>query len=280
MDFLTLYRGDYARIRKFEFGKTSSSCFVGQGIYLTDSTEVAETYREKGAPWDERKQTRKFEFMKAYPTKGDFKEELFKRFVLEVLKKKLEQVTTTDRYQFEDEIEKKKIIIQELSKPIGTPANHRVFNAVRQNEAGLGFLTKFKFPRRMFNDSVLHIHRRVIDKIDVEVMELLYQRQCFASKATINVYRSLGRQWTTKEVTLNSFDALLDVTRQYSMQHCGLNHRRARAVLEDLGYIGFEYNGGQNTGGKSHRAFCVWDDEFVNQHKIITSRLDDVVLSA
>lgn len=52
MDYLTLYRGDYTRIRKFAFHKTNRNCFVGQGIYLTDSIEIADTYRTKGADWD------------------------------------------------------------------------------------------------------------------------------------------------------------------------------------------------------------------------------------
>lgn len=36
--------------------------------------------------------------------------------------------------------------------------------------------------------------------------------------------------------------------------------------LEDLGYKGFEYNGGVNTGSKRHRAFVMWDEVYINDH--------------
>ncbi len=45
---LTLYRGDFEKISKFKFHKTNRHCLVGRGIYLTDSKEVADSYRTKG----------------------------------------------------------------------------------------------------------------------------------------------------------------------------------------------------------------------------------------
>lgn len=46
---VTLYRGDAAKIEKFEFAKTHDSALFGRGIYLTDDPEIAADYTIKGA---------------------------------------------------------------------------------------------------------------------------------------------------------------------------------------------------------------------------------------
>lgn len=42
-----------------------------------------------------------------------------------------------------------------------------------------------------------------------------------------------------------------------------------RKILTPYGIIGLEYYGGTYSGGKGmHRAFCIWDEDFVNQSKV------------
>lgn len=47
MSKLRLYRGDSTKIVKFDFNKTRKYSLVGQGIYLTNSIKIAQSYREK-----------------------------------------------------------------------------------------------------------------------------------------------------------------------------------------------------------------------------------------
>ena len=49
---MKLYRGDSEKISQFDFNKTYSHCLVGQGIYLTDNIDVANTYRTKGCDFN------------------------------------------------------------------------------------------------------------------------------------------------------------------------------------------------------------------------------------
>lgn len=48
-NMLTLYRGDSTKIAEFDLHKTYKNCLYGQGIYLTNSLEVAHSYRTKEA---------------------------------------------------------------------------------------------------------------------------------------------------------------------------------------------------------------------------------------
>lgn len=286
MDYLTLYRGDYTRIRKFAFHKTNRNCFVGQGIYLTDSIEIADTYRTKGADWDIRKNNKVFEYERAHATKGEFLEALFKAYVKEVLNKKIENATTQDRFCFQDEIEQKKITISHHTGSIfGRRYDERVFTATRRDDERVGYLTKFNFPRRLFNDGVLSVHKRV-SAVDKDLIHALYQARCFKSSIKFGMYvrnhnniknKVSHHEWKETTVEFNTFEKLWDYAERNGLQQSGLKYDRARVVLEDFGYIGFEYNGGQNTGGRRHRAFCVWSEDFVNEHKVMTSRLETVV---
>lgn len=46
MSKLRLYRGDSTKVVKFDFNKTRKYSLVGQGIYLTNSIKIAQSYRE------------------------------------------------------------------------------------------------------------------------------------------------------------------------------------------------------------------------------------------
>lgn len=48
---ITLYRGDSTKIDEFKFNRTYKRCLWGQGVYLTDTLDIAETYRRKGRHW-------------------------------------------------------------------------------------------------------------------------------------------------------------------------------------------------------------------------------------
>lgn len=42
-----------------------------------------------------------------------------------------------------------------------------------------------------------------------------------------------------------------------------------KRILKPYGYFGFEYSGGIRIGGCGrHRAFSIWDEDFVNNHKV------------
>lgn len=48
MKEVSLYRGDFSKIKHFRHEKTNATSVVGQGIYFTDSLHVAKQYGEKG----------------------------------------------------------------------------------------------------------------------------------------------------------------------------------------------------------------------------------------
>jgi len=67
---------------------------------------------------------------------------------------------------------------------------------------------------------------------------------------------------------VTNFDIFKNLVKENGFPYRALNYQRARRALQEYGYRGFEYPGGMITQGVRHRAFCVWDEDFVNEHKM------------
>jgi len=268
-DSLTLYRGDFSEIDEFRTHKSFKSCLLGRGIYLTNNTDVANSYREKGADWRavryndargvvtlfsgealNRDEANKKAF-KVYCGYGVVKESVPKGMSKANVERFLQD-------QFRDMLESREIISE--YQTVSVPDKNTRFG-VRyvkhivvkwDTKRYIGHLSKFVFPLKDFNNAILHVDRPCRDSALLEVV----WEYCPSLKMT-------------EDETCEEF------VRRNLGQPIMFNRRRVpwerlKSAVEPYGYRGFEYDGGRRLGmgGHKHRAFCVWDDEWVNAHRV------------
>lgn len=266
MGKLTLYRGDYEKIKSFQFVKTHKWCLVGQGIYLTSSMKVADTYRDKGAYslkapspvlFEGEALNRPDAFEKAFP---QFLEDYIKVGAegwvserdLKVLRKTNEGAARS-KYR--------RLIEDGLIKAEYTATPNQMWRktslkVTRKIERNVGYITKFSFDKLTFEQSVVAVNQRISDPMFWEIM---FDRGiAFGThKETRSDYIAWNLQVRGRELPA------LTLAKDERFW------RRLRNALTPFGYRGLEYGGGRYAGGAgNHRAFCVWDEDFVNEHKI------------
>lgn len=254
---LILYRGDYNKIPQFHIHKTSKTSLVGQGIYLTDSEEIAHSYRLKGAPsrknahrtspilWEGLAKDRPDAFAKAA-----------ERFLLleKTPGKKTPQAAKKEELRLKAEFQE--MILEGRARALYTTWNRSNSAAsymqvlVNWDRPAEGYLTEFSFPRGVFESSIIKIGAR---NSDLTFWEIVWENRInhgtpYEARRDfiLNNARWSPAGFTTSKSALN---AIKEATRPY-------------------GYRGFEYPGGLITGGMRHRAFVLWDEEYVNQHKV------------
>lgn len=291
-EIYTLYRGDYTKIGKFDFKKTDKYCRVGPGIYLTDSLQVAESYRIKGGHdtnlttlFDGHAKDRKDAYDKAFFTwliemfyrldrtnyrpairkvqdlknKGKFQ---LNDILNSGLTKQAVAVVKEIYSEYQDHIQQKRIIAHYVTK-IGADA---VIRVVHTSSSKVGFITRFDFPKQEFETSVF--------KIDVHIRDRFFWELIWDNGIPFG-YESDCKDSFIKRNSSCFFVNGLPVMgisnstgiRDYSWSIEKI-FKRIREMLAPYGYRGFEYSGGAYIGGcGSHRAFCIWEDSFVNQYK-------------
>ena len=285
MTNIILYRGDFEKIREFDFHKTNKNCYVGQGIYLTNSLEVAMTYRSKGEryiPGIIRKEPVLFQ--------GQAKDRLhalqeaFKVFFMERLREEfgfysLPKEGTKPYSQFREKVKlefdllvEQKDIVAEYSF---NPYNSSIRNiTVTRSYCGstIGYITEFSFDKTTLEASVIPTFGRIYDTTFWEIVynnkiEMGIFKDNLKDFVATNLYNF--NPWKPRETSLSIPHKKTSVVRILrGNKNKRTTYSELRRVLMPYGYRGFEYEGGVNTNGKRHRAFCLWDDEFVNQHKV------------
>lgn len=282
MNIITLYRGDSSKIDEFDFKKTDKKCLVGQGIYLTTRKNVADTYRTKGS-------RRVLEIIKNKTIlfngkavhKQHAQEIAYGRYVTQILKKKIEQATSFDHYGFLDLIEEGLITV-EITRPVshaGIKTIECTYTHYKNKPKIVGYISEFHFPEKLFNDSMLLLDRNT----PVEFLEMFYINGCVDENIQIQRYKfrsaftvlpngnktpTTERELVTLKFNLTNFDIFKNLVRENGFPYRALNYQKVRRILEEYGYRGLEYPGGMITNNVSHRAFCVWDEDFVNEHKV------------
>lgn len=262
MGTLTLYRGDAEKIREFDFSKTDKHCLVGQGIYLTNRLRVAHSYRTKGA--SVRNGFRPVLFEGVAKDRPDALVKAFQSYLDDYLyatfsynerqamakkPKQMERVKAEQQAQFNRYVEEKKIVAE-----YGSNYPHRIIKVSFLHENGFGWVSQFEFPEETLKTSVLHVDKPITDTF---FWELMWDNKVKVGKeaAVRAVY-----------VALNQNERVLDISRSGGRKEA---YSAVRRVIEPYGFKGFEYDGGRIWGGLGHhRAFCLWDDEFVNDHKV------------
>lgn len=271
MDKIVLYRGDSTKIRQFDFSKTDKHCLIGQGIYLTNKATIAETYRTKTSYAMSSSDICLLNDKCA--TKGEANEKAFAAFRDLVLKTK--RPSNTDILKFEDAVMNGNIIVKEQIKYVNSQRVRWFEYTYVADSTKRGYITTFEFPRKLFEDSMYFIDTYSHDH---EILRMFWESRCFVqqwrfgpgAKPRTYVRANAHRANITNDDVVTTFEDFTDSVRRFGMNlHC-LDYERVRKQLEPFGYQGLEYRGGVRLGGgHNHRAFCVWPDEFVNEHKVL-----------
>lgn len=285
---IKLYRGDSTKINEFVFGQTSKHCLVGQGIYLTNKESVADTYRTKGTWYFLREEPDVVLFIGYADNKEAAVRAAWPKF-LDVMHVKEYGISYNKKSraaglfesrmqdQWYNMVHSKAIDISRCeSKPgCGNPKWHFEITLRSTKHTSAGFITTFEFPKDMFNNNVYNVDGWHNDSGLIEIL-LPHMTAEAAEKYAryVGIHFSLGGLPKGSDFLLKMvIEGILNAptTNGYDKYYQIKDKawRRLRHILEPYGVIGFEYDGGSYVGGCGrHRAFCIWDDDFVNKHKV------------
>lgn len=258
-DTITLYRGDFSKIDEFSFHKTNRHCLVGQGVYLTSSVVVANSYRDKGRKWWD-----KVPVVHGVVTLYDGKvEEIlnrnnahdagFKTFC-ELMERAEHIPKNLTKKQRPDWLKHTYLSLRESGDVKADYYNvfrdSRRIRVTWDTKTWVGHLNQFRFARKQIANHFLNVDKPIYDR---SLIELLWDE-------------GIANNWMTTYATKTQYVVGNLGTILF---RSGGNWPSLRRVVEPYGYKGFEYNGGKRIGGcGTHRAFCVWDAEWVNQHRL------------
>lgn len=279
-DQLTLYRGDATKIKTFDFNKTNDYCLVGQGIYLTDKVIVAESYRGKGSNTANEKTL----FHGEASSKGEALEFAKDSYLYKEWQKthpgtappknKIKDLWEKHKYKFLNHLDNDEITVQANRYPKGV-----IYTVVLNDSDPEGYLTKFVFPKKHFLSNVIDVDKTYPDE---GFLEIIYETQ-----TRINpkfnygcLYLRVSQKKKKQDETLNnfvttypSFESFKRATQRKGLLNMGLNWNNYIPILKTYGILGYRYSGGRHMGGcGTHNAYSIWDDEFVNDHKVSRMR--------
>lgn len=292
MEELILYRGDYEKIKSFDFHKTHKTCYVGPGVYLTTSLRVANSYRTKGATGRDIKGN--ILFQGAAKDRNDAYNKAFEQaFVLEKYWKEhgspeegeykyvkgksihrfhelSEKVQTTYKAKIRplyNELVEQGIIKAEYESTMSYVKRTdglRNLKVTYDRGVKVGYVTKFAFEKKPFEDSIIHIHRRIIT--DSTFWEIIYDKKIGFGEPADSRGEFIAKNTRPIVTSYNPYGSGYYGNRSIPSQSILASIRNATS---QYGYLGFEYEGGSVIGGYGqHRAFCIWDDDYVNRHKV------------
>lgn len=300
MNTLTLYRGDADKIKEFEFKKTNKYCLLGQGIYLTNSLRVANTYRSKGAgkiythqlfygQADNRNEALELGFSKFCELQWVSEHGYRPRYDTLPEKDKKKHVDKC-RPLFRQFIEEKAIVADYTTAPVITAVrgrftkpsatiaaqkelekNHkRYLKVVWEEVPDAGYVTRFEFAEHKFNPAVFHVDKACNDEFFWELM--------YDEKLLIGNLAETKEEYIRLNKGMKVFDAVnipvdpqarLTMKMRIAKRDSKDTWRKIGNIIRPYGFVGYEYNGGMRLGGGyNHRAFCIWDEEYVNDHKV------------
>lgn len=288
METLILYRGDTIEIEEFRFEKTHRHCLLGRGIYLTNRTSVAETYRTKGA-WQFHKNYNPEDYQdnilleqKLCKNKPEALEKACKVFAIRLYEKRYNK-----RYHVRVENKKAKDSEYVASKEfltfyekIGRPEFQRLLElgeitvvaenrfegrlftikAINRNKKELGKISQFRFPKNFLERNIVKTHELGLDECHLLWEHALHEKASRYNSASEFIEKELFNKtyWHSPK---KIFDVGSDGYNK-------INWNKFRDILVPFGVIGYEYPGGLISSSHGHRAFNVWDEDFVNKHRI------------
>lgn len=273
MSKLILYRGDSNKIKEFKYKETNKYCLLGQGIYLTNKESVAHTYRTKGT----RESNKEILFSGQSDNRATALEEGFYGYCVEKWvedkgcmtkyptdPKQKKRFEDSQRLEYNRLIDKGEIVAS-YTDVVGMVQykSQKVKRSLKvvwtKLHVDIGYVTRFEFEEDHFNKAMFHVDQPCNDPA---IWTLVYKNGMFVGTPYDNlsdyVKQNTGRKVAASTILPGLFGR---DTRS--------NWLKLQRLLRPLGYLGFEYNGGMRLGGGgTHRAFCVWDENFVNEHKV------------
>lgn len=295
---ITLYRGDLTMIESFEMSKASKHSLVGQGIYLTNNEQVATSYRVKGSDkpaedqnlWQGLASDRPEAYRLAYMAYVGARLGIKYPYIRENAKNRTPTETAIlagiDRFaeEYQHSIADGLIRAEYVSyRNRGGETSKREMVVHYFRKASVGHLSKFRFSAREFNTSMFMIDGRIADAF---FWELVWDNNIDAglrlSDDTKEVFVDRNR-WRAEGISNYAHNKSTGVLTNVFVSYKDRRATRRRLnnssefmrylalakMLRPYGYRGFEYRGGVVTGSNiRHRAFSVWDDEWVNEHRV------------
>lgn len=258
MQTIKLWRGDAEKIRRFDYNKTNKGCYVGQGVYLTDSLRVAKSYMTKGTD-----KANKFTLFKGLAKdRAEAFEKALDAYTEDWARDNHLSMKLRDKVFFAKKREALREHLAQAKEDGRLVINYckgyreSFLEALFTPEQVHGYLAEFEFPAKDFETSVFHVEKRIQDSF---FWELVWDQKV----------PGFGLSATTREEFVRINSTISDY-HSYRAESFRLHPWTAlRRVLQPYGYRGFEYLGGRLIGSQGlHRAFCLWDDEFVNDHKV------------
>jgi hypothetical protein len=264
MEHITLFRGDADKIKEFDFRKTRAYCLVGQGVYLTNKKTVADSYRTKGAKADDRSVL----FVGVAQNRNEAYEKAFDKYahlmgedagLIPKWGPWSAKMTPGEWQKFKSKVRVDFDVLRECGDVEAVylnaalshshqPPNRRI-QVNWSTSKSVGYRTEFAFDLQEFNSSMAMVLGR---NPNPEFWEAMWDAKT-----------GYGTPYSDRDLYVSRN------MREY--RHPSNNTtstwRKMRLALEAVGFKGFEYPGGEIWGGLGqHRAFCVWDDEWVNEH--------------
>lgn len=291
-DTLVLYRGDFQKIKEFDFHKTDKYCLVGPGIYLTTDPKVAHSYRHKGC----NVYTRKVTILDGrYNTKGEFYKALEKEYCeymyrqergLNPLLKLNAEQSSAACVKYRDKFLTEQFegfpgfnIKMETAGSFVPEKYHFSVTSKSDGEQPIGFLTEFHFDKKYFLSNILNVESR-IDTSTGEILKEAFGADAFfatrdaLTSSSIPYVGNRGLDFTVVNFVKNfvSPSAANKVVqkkkRNFVFPRPEIWATLIRHLSKEYGVIGFKYQGSLRTNSKLHSAFSIWDDEYVNAHKV------------
>lgn len=289
METLILFRGDTIEIEEFRFNKTNSHCLLGKGIYLTNRITIAETYRSKGA-WQAHKNFNPEKYQdnvlieqkvcknkheaiekasRVYSTRLYEKRHNKHYSVRTVDKKtrKVEYIPSKEFLDFEEKIGnpefQRLLISEEVAIEVQNKYEGRLFTikVVNRNKKELGKVAEFHFPKNFLERNIVKTHAMGLDECHLLWEHDLHKKASEYSSAS----EFIEKEFTDLTFWNYSREKIFDIGYD---GYGKINWNKFRNILVPFGMIGYEYPGGLATGGSKHRAFNVWDEDFVNKHRV------------
>lgn len=263
---LRLFRGDASKIQQFHLAQTDRNCLLGQGIYLTDREMVADTYRVKGDYESyrplrdtfrakDRTHARLLGLKKFLSHKRYYNEPRLK----DLTERQIEQFTK----EYYDNLDKGVLIIERGHRQLNPGLFHGAWDFTLSEVGGKsGWVSVFEFPEPFFTRNVINFDATRKDKGFLEILD------------DVKFWKDKG---TTIKSTTGGLTGYLGYTNDrrggvndfVSLDPRAINFGKLIPVLKEFGIHGFEYNGGARLGGGFyHRAFNIFDQDYVNDHKV------------
>lgn len=273
MTVLNLYRGDFEKIRRFETAKTKKYCLVGRGVYLTTDVSIANSYRIKGLYGA--KARRSLDIQVKAKSRPEAYALAFQEWLIEKahIDNALRYGRGPDYKTTIDSVwEKKNLkVLQELWTKLmdsgRITSEYRAFVrgatvrdivvSVKESDEALGHLTKFEFDEDEFMSQMVDV---------VRFQSPDFWEIVFDSKLELNGFEIDTR---SKEDYIR-----MNKNRYASVRYDEFcNWVSFRRAFKQYGYRGIMYEGGRTLGGRRHSAFCVWDDLWLNEHRVARTKL-------